>query len=100
MITRMSLALVAALALLFGLAAQCSTPVEDRSGPNGAQPDGYQDATHVTVYRNADQVPNIATFCIGAYGFASTLKDTSSGGSGSAAPSLVRFPELDKTCGS
>jgi len=88
-----------AAALLIPLVSGCpGQPTEDRQGPAGTQPDNYQDAQHVTVYRNADTVPNVATFCLGAYGWASTLKNDSSSGSGAAAPSLVRFPELDKTC--
>jgi hypothetical protein len=96
------LVLLTASALLIPLAGSCSPSVtEDRQGPAGTQPDGFQDAQHVTVYRNADTVPNVATFCLGRFGWASTLKasgSSDSGSSGGAAPSLVRFPELDKVC--
>jgi hypothetical protein len=98
---RARMLVVAVVTLLMPLAGECSTPTADRQGPAGTQPDGYQDAQHVTVYRNADTVPNVATFCLGRYGWASTLKasgSSSSDSSGGAAPSLVRFPELDKTC--
>jgi hypothetical protein len=91
--------LAAGVAVLIPLAGSCSVPTSDRQGPNGAQPDAYQDMTHVVVYRAPDQVPNIAVGCIGAYGFMTTLKNSSDSGSGSAAPSLVRFPEYDRTCG-
>jgi hypothetical protein len=93
--------LAAATALLIPLAVACAgNPVADRQGPAGTQPDGFQDMTHVIVYRAPDQVPNIAVGCLGPYGFMTTLKNTSGGssGSGSAAPSLARFPEYDKTC--
>ena len=79
----------------------CGSTTADRSTGSGTQADAYHDATHVTVYNNADQVPNVATFCLGPYGWAATLKasgSSSSGSSGGAAPALVRFPELDKTC--
>jgi hypothetical protein len=81
---------------LIPLASECSEPTADRQGPNGAQPDGYQDMSHVIVYRAPDQVPNIAIGCVGAYGFMTTLKNTSS--STSPSVSLTRFPEYDKVC--
>jgi hypothetical protein len=73
----------------------CQTPTNDRINGNKAEPDTYSDVTNVIVYRNANIVPNVATFCVGHYGFASTLNG---GGDGSRGPSLVRFPELDKGC--
>jgi hypothetical protein len=83
---------------LIPLAGECGAqPTADRQGPAGAQPDGYQDMTHVIVYRAPDTVPNVAVGCIGAYGFMTTLK-ANSGGDGSGSPSLTRFPEYDKTC--
>lgn len=81
--------------------AACGSTTADRQGPAGTQPDGFQDMTKVIVYRAPDTVPNIAVGCIGPYGFMTTLK--ASGGStdsGGSAPSLVRFPEYDKTCAS
>ena len=88
--------LLAAAVLLIPLAADCGTATDDRTGPNGTQPDGYSDATHVVVYRNADNVPNVATFCLGTTGWASTL---SGGDQGSdKAATLVRFESYDKTC--
>ena len=93
-------ALTASLALLVPLANECaSQPTADRQGPAGTQPDNYQDAQHVTIYRNADLVPNVATFCVGQYGFIVTLKTGSSSGADTS-PALVRFPELDKRCAS
>lgn len=93
---RRAMIALAVLALM-PLAGECSgTPTADRQGPAGAQPDGYQDMTHVIVYRAPDQVPNIAIGCVGAYGFMTTLKNTES--STSPSVSLVRFPEYDKVC--
>lgn len=90
--------LAAGLLILIPLAQSCAEPTADRQGPNGAQPDGYQDMTHVVIYRAPDQVPNVATFCLGGKGFVSTLKNSASSGSGSAAPSLLRFPDYDRVC--
>jgi len=74
-----------------------ASPTADRQGPNGTQPDNYQDMQHVTIYRGPDTVPNVATFCIGQFGFISTLKaDTSEGGVTS--PAMIRFPEMDSRC--
>lgn len=98
----LSLAAVGA-ALLMPLATgDCtSTPTADRQGPAGTQPDGYQDMTRVIVYRAPDTVPNIAVGCVGAHGFMTTLKASGSeSNSGASAPSLIRFPEYDKTCAS
>lgn len=68
----------------------------DRQAPNGTRADAFADATHVTVYRNADNVPNVATFCLDDYGWAATL---SGGDQADNKPAtLVRFPELDKRC--
>jgi hypothetical protein len=74
-----------------------AVPTADRQGPNGTQPDNYQDMQHVTVYRAPDTVPNVATFCIGQFGFITTLKAGSADGSVTA-PSMVRFTELDSRC--
>lgn len=85
------------LVALIPLAGECDPqPTADRQGPNGAQADGYQDMTHVIVYRAPDKVPNIALGCVGTFGFMATLKNTDSSTSPSVA--LVRFPEYDKTC--
>lgn len=90
-------ALAAATALLMPLANECTgQPTGDRQGPAGTQPDGYQDAQHVVVYRNADDVPNVAVFCLGPHGWASTLSGTDAAENKTAV--LVRYPEYDKTC--
>lgn len=92
-------AIVASLALCtMGATSSCGTATDDRTGPNGSQPDGFQDAQHVVVYRNADNVPNVAVFCLGAYGWASTLSGTDAGENKSS--TLVRFESYDKTCAS
>lgn len=90
----LSLAVVAAAALSLSACAQADN---DRSGSAGGKnPDGLGNTSHVLVYRNADKVPNVAYFCAGPYGWASTL----SGGDNSAskASSLVRFPDYDEKC--
>jgi len=74
----------------------CAPATDDRQAPNGTRADFYDDATNVTVYRNADDVPNVATFCLGTYGWAATLSGGDSGADKTAV--LVRFPELDAKC--
>lgn len=74
----------------------CSQTVGDREGGAGKQADSYEDATHVTVYKNADNVPNVAFFCLDGFGWASTLSGGDSGKDKAAA--LIRFPEYDATC--
>lgn len=98
-ISRFWLIGVPILAVLIVLAAcgMAQQPTADRQGPNGTRADGSQDMTHVIVYRAPDLVPNVATMCLGNYGFASTLKTGSADGSNTA-PSLTRFPEYDKVC--
>lgn len=60
--------LLAALALLSLTAAECtSADRADRSV------DFTEDATEVTLVRNADDVPNVVLFCAGGERFASTL---------------------------
>lgn len=73
-----------------------STATGDRQAPNGNRADFFKDAQHVTVYRNADDVPNVATFCLDQYGWAATLSGTDAAENKTAV--LVRFPELDKEC--
>lgn len=87
----------AALALLAACGSMAPPPTTDRQGANGNRADAFQDAQHVTIWRNADTVPNVATFCLGAYGWATTLKTGSTNG-GDTSPSLQRFPEMDRTC--
>lgn len=73
-----------------------SAPTGDRQAPNGTRADFFKDAQKVTVYRNADDVPNVATFCLDSYGWAATLSGTDA--AENKAATLVRFPELDKEC--
>jgi ABC-type proline/glycine betaine transport system substrate-binding protein len=87
----------AALALLAACGSMTPAPTSDRQGANGNRADFFQDAQKVTIWRNADTVPNVATFCLGQYGFATTLKTSSTNG-GDTSPSLQRFPEMDKAC--
>lgn len=82
--------------LAFLLTACGATAVQDRGSGGGKEPDRVGDASQVELYRNADNIPNVAYFCAGAYGWASTL----SGGSGenTKPPQLIRFPEYDEVC--
>lgn len=75
-----------------------TTPTGDRQAPNGNRADFFKDAQKVTVYRNADSVPNVATFCLDSYGWAATLSGTDA--AENKAATLVRFPEMDKACAS
>lgn len=71
----------------------CGGTEQDRQTPAGTQPDAYADTTDVTLWRNADNVPNIAIFCAGDLRFAATLSSD-----GTKQPSLVRVPEQDRQC--
>lgn len=88
------LSAAAAVALAVTLTACGSEADEDRT--TGTEPDELSDTTNVILYRNANRIPNVAYFCAGEYGWASTLSGTDSAGSKAAA--LVRFPEYDKNC--
>jgi hypothetical protein len=85
--------LAAAGAALVLLLAGCSAADNDRESGSGKAPDKLSDATRVEVFRNADNVPNVARFCADGHGFWSTL----SGGdqSGTKPPQLLRATELD-----
>jgi hypothetical protein len=97
-----SLALVAVgligIALVLLLSACGSSATSDRpDSAGGKNPDTTAAATRVTVYLNADDVPNVALFCIGEMRFASTLSGGDSGKDKSSA--LLRLPEQDGVCG-
>ena len=47
-------------------------PTADRV-EGGRQADDYADVTDVTIYRNVDNVPNVANFCAGGEEYAATL---------------------------
>jgi hypothetical protein len=76
--------------LLTGCAATSADRLPEAGGPS---PDGFADATDVTVWRNADNVPNVAMFCADGLRWAATLSDD-----GSKSPVLVRVPEHDSRC--
>lgn len=89
---------IAALALSFTVAlVGCSETTGDRSSGSGNRADSYSDATHVKVFKNADSVPNVAFFCLGTTGWASTLSGSDTGENKAA--TLVRNPDYDSTCG-
>jgi hypothetical protein len=81
---------VAGVVLMGG--ASCDV-AEDRQSAAGTQPDAYADTTDVTLWRNADGIPNIAIFCAGGMRFAATLSQD-----GAKQPALVRLPEQDRQC--
>jgi len=87
-------ALAGAMVLLAGCGASAT---DDRKSGKGSSPDAYQDATLVTVFRNADNVPNVWEGCMGKHRYAGTL---SSGDSGvNKASTIIRLREDDKLCG-
>lgn len=72
----------------------CSAATQDRpDSAGGKDPDNTLPASHVTVYLNADNVPNVAIFCTGQLAWASTLSGDDSGKDKASA--LVRLSELD-----
>ena len=74
----------------------CSDQLGDRGGQEGAPPDHIGDVQWVEVWRNADEMPNVARVCVEGIAFATT----SSGlrGEGVASPQLVRVAEWDGFC--
>lgn len=81
----------ATLVLLSGCSVQATQDRPDNLG--GKNPDLVTGATAVTVFLNADAVPNVAVFCIGPFRFLSTLN-----GENDRATVLTRFLEDDKNC--
>jgi hypothetical protein len=86
------------IAIVLLLSSCGASAVKDRpDSAGGKNPDVTAAATKVTVYLNADSVPNVALFCIGDMRFASTLSGGDSGKDKSSA--LLRLPEQDAVCG-
>jgi F420-0:gamma-glutamyl ligase len=82
----------------------CSSATQDRTGGAGKSPDRFGEATKVTVFTNADSVPNVTLFCIdpgdgsGPMAIMSTLSGGDSGKDKAA--TIVRMPDLDVSyCG-
>lgn len=102
---RYSLAIAAIPLAVLLSASSCGAPAtQDRTSGGGKNPDLTADTTHVTVYLNADNVPNIALFCIdpgdghGPMAIMSTLSGTDTGGNKASA--ITRMPDLNSTyCG-
>ena len=68
----------------------CTTAQQDRPE---TEPEQTRDATDITVWRNIDKVPNVATFCAAGRGWITTLhSDTGHRGE------VQRFFEMDPTC--
>lgn len=83
------------IALLLGAAvllAGCTTSAERED--SGKPADTYADTSNVTVYRNVDNIPNVAMFCAGPYRFAATLNSADGKGRGQ----LLRLYEDDYIC--
>jgi len=98
-IRRYGVITVAGAVLLVGCSAQA---VQDRGSGGGKNPDATKDATHVTVFLNADAVPNVALFCIDPGDGPIAILSTLSGGDNgvSKASSFTRMSELDVSyCG-
>lgn len=76
--------------LLCGCAPTSADRLPEAGGPT---PDAFADATDVTVWRNVDNVPNVAMFCADGLRWAATLSDD-----GAKSPVLVRVPERDASC--
>lgn len=93
---RRKLAVAGVLFALATVLTGCNQVTGDREAGGGKGADRYEDATNVVVYRNADNVPNVAYFCLGEQGWASTLSGTDTGSDKAA--TLVRFDEYDPTC--
>lgn len=85
-----------AVALALTLTACGGQATEDRKGGAGNKPDSTKDTSKVELYRNADSIPNIAYFCAGDYGWASTLSGSDAGENKAA--TIVRFPDYDAVC--
>lgn len=77
-------------ALVLALTVAACGASQDRAK---TEPDGYADATEVIVWRNADQIPNVVTFCADGVAWISTLSHN-----GSGAPALLRYTERDGRC--
>lgn len=90
---RLTAAGLAVAAFVLLSAESCDPPADDRQTGNGKAADSYADTTNVTVWRNADQIPNVALFCADGMRFASTLSSD-----GVKQPQLLRIPEQDKQC--
>lgn len=92
-IRKLSIAVTAAAIVTVALAGCTPTANQDRSAGGGNLPDSLYDTQLVELYRNADNIPNVAYFCAGEYGWTATLSNDST-----SAPALVRFPDYDKRC--
>lgn len=75
----------AALAIAALLAVGCGEmPTSDRQGEGGRRADEFGDVTDVTIWRNVDDVPNVAEFCAGEHEFVATLS-----ADGTRSPELI-----------
>ena len=95
---KLLVSLVAVLALVVG----CSEPAtNDRTSGKGKDADITTDAWNVTLYRNADNIPNIALFCIHREDPIAVMSTLSGGDTGiNKTANIVPLPKLDASyCG-
>jgi hypothetical protein len=78
---------------VLALAGCTGQAAQDRESGAGLKPDRVADASEVVVWRNADDIPNVATFCADGLAWAATLSRD-----GVTAPQLLRLPERDARC--
>ena len=95
---RTLIGLAAVLVLLVG----CSAPAtNDRTSGGGKDADTTLDTWNVTLFRNADKIPNVALFCIHRADPIAVMSSLSGGDTGvNKTASIVPIPKLDASyCG-
>jgi hypothetical protein len=84
------------LAAIAVLLAGCSEATQDRTSGGGKSPDKTQDTWNVTVFKNADDTPNVVLFCINREAPLAILSTLSGGDSGKdKASQIVPMPGLN-----
>lgn len=90
---RRLIAVIAALVVLAGCSAQAT---DDRGSGKGKDADITTDAWNVTVFKNANAVPNMALFCINRADPIAILSTLSGGDTGvNKTATFVPMPKLD-----
>lgn len=92
-------AAVAALIVIFAVACAQAPQTQDRGGVSGAPVDLVRDVDYNIIFRNSDDLPNIAMTCIQGAAFASgtTGRAQGEGGTAGATP-IIRVEAWDSTC--
>lgn len=83
---------IVGLALIVPMLGGCWDNSHDRESGAGMAADTFQDTSDVTVWRNADEVPNLATFCADGRAWVATLNSNNGRGQ------LLRDTEMDNRC--